>query len=156
VEAPPPSANVVLKLRDYRFEFEGKLHKGEQVIRVETLGPSMHEADLFRLHPGKTVADIIRWRKEDLRVAPADEVPLAPADALGGALDSHDIGRVVWLRKNFTAGRYVLHCAVPITTNSETTAQKTTHADLRDGAGIRDYRISRSKRAYQPRNRTRA
>jgi len=74
------SADVVLRLMDYRFEFEGKLHKGEQVIRVETRGPSMHEADLFRLHAGKTVADIRRWRKEDLQVA--------PADALGGPLDS--------------------------------------------------------------------
>jgi len=122
VEDAPPRADVVLKLIDYRFEFEGKLHKGEQVIRVETLGPSMHEADLFRLHPGKTVADIRRWRKEHL--------PVAPVDALGGPLDSHDIGRVVWLRKNFTTGRYVLHCAVPITTTPETTAQETTHADL--------------------------
>jgi hypothetical protein len=122
VENSPPRADVVLRLMDYRFEFEGKLHKGEQVIRVETRGPSMHEADLFRLHAGKTVADIRRWRKEDLQVA--------PVDALGGPLDSHDIGRVVWLRRNFTAGRYVLHCAVPITTTPETTAQETTHADL--------------------------
>lgn len=122
LEDPPPSADVVLKLVDYRFEFEGRLHKGEQVIRVETLGPSMHEADLFRLHPGKTVADIRRWRKENL--------PVAPVDALGGPLDSHDIRRVVWLRKNFTAGRYVLHCAVPITTTPETTSQEITHADL--------------------------
>jgi hypothetical protein len=122
VEDLPPKADVVLKLVDYRFEFEGKLHKGEQVVQVKTLGPSMHEADLFRLHPGKTVSDIRRWRKENLKIA--------PVDALGGALDSHDIGRVVWFRKNFTAGQYVLHCAVPITTTPETTAQETTHADL--------------------------
>jgi hypothetical protein len=117
-----PRPDVVLKLLDYRFEFKGKLHSGEQVIQVETPGPSMHEADLFRLHPGKTVADIRKWRTEHL--------PVAPVDALGGALDSHDIKRVVWLRKRFTPGRYVLHCAVPITTTSETTTKEITHADL--------------------------
>jgi hypothetical protein len=87
LDDPPPTADVTLKLVDYRFEFQGKLHKGEQVIRIETPGPSMHEADLFRLHPGKTVADARKWRKENL--------PVAPADAIGGALSSSDIGTVV-------------------------------------------------------------
>lgn len=47
-----PRADVVLKLTDYKFELEGKLRKGPQVIRVETPGPGMHEFDLFRLHDG--------------------------------------------------------------------------------------------------------
>ena len=122
LDDPPPTADVTLKLVDYRFEFQGKLHKGEQVIRIETPGPSMHEADLFRLHPGKTVADVRKWLKEHLRVA--------PVDAMGGALSGHDIGTVVWIRKNFIPGRYVLHCEMPVTFNSETTSLGTTHADL--------------------------
>jgi hypothetical protein len=48
----------------------------------------------------------------------------APAVALGGALDSHDIKRVVWLRKEFVPGRYVLHCEMPVTNT------KLTHADV--------------------------
>jgi hypothetical protein len=63
-------------LVDYKFELAGNLQKGEQVIRVETPGPAMHEADIFRLHEGKTVDDLRRWRKED-HPGPA------PADALG-------------------------------------------------------------------------
>jgi hypothetical protein len=119
----PPKEDVVLKLLDYRFELQGNLRKGRQVIRVETPGPSMHEVDFFRLRDGKTVADVNQWRKANGRGEP-------PVDALGGALDSHDIKRVVWLRRSFSPGRYVLHCEMPVTTDSQTTNQQITHADV--------------------------
>ena len=118
-----PKQEVVLKLVDFRFEIEGNLRSGVHIIRVETPGPTMHEVDLFRLHDGKTVADLNRWRKED----PGGP---APADALGGALDSHDIKRVVWLRKNFAPGRYVLHCEMPLTPDASASHTDITHADL--------------------------
>jgi hypothetical protein len=60
----PPKEDVVMKLFDYRFELDRALRKGVQVIRVETPGPTMHEVDIYRLHDGKTVADLRRWRKE--------------------------------------------------------------------------------------------
>ncbi len=123
VEDTPPREDVVLRLYDYRFEIQGKLHKGTQTIRVETPGPAMHEADIYRLHPGKSAADLKQWRKADGHGA-------APADALGGALDNHDISRVVWLRKNFTPGRYVFYCEMPVTANSQTPNGGITHDDL--------------------------
>jgi hypothetical protein len=124
LEDKPPAHDVVLRLLDYRFELQGKLHKGVQVIRVETPGPSMHEADIYRLHPGKTVADLRKWRKDN-------KPGVAPADALGGALDSHDISRVVWLRKTFVPGRYVLHCEMPVSTGPQVmSGQEVTHDDL--------------------------
>ena len=36
--------------------------------------------------------------------------------------------RVVWLRKNFTPGHYVLHCEMPVTTAAAGT--ELTHADV--------------------------
>ena len=113
----PPKEDVVLKLFDYRFELDRALRKGVQVIRVETPGPAMHEVDIFRLHEGSTVEDLKRWRKEN-------ENGPSPAEALGGALDSHDISRVVWLRKEFVPGHYVLHCEMPVTNT------KLNHADV--------------------------
>ena len=113
----PPKEDLVLKLFDYRFELDGNLHRGTHVIRIETPGPNMHEVDFYRLHDGQTLAELKSWRKEK-HPGPA------PAEALGGALDSHDISRVVWLRKNFTPGHYVLHCEMPVT-NTELT-----HADV--------------------------
>jgi len=117
-----PKEDVIVKLIDYRFEIAGSLRKGEQVIRVETPGPAMHEMDIFRLKDGRTVADLNQWRKTDQ----ADS--LVPADALGGALDSHDITHVVWLRKTFTPGHYVLHCEMPVTNRPVNSHM--THADL--------------------------
>jgi len=104
-----PKEDLTLRLVDYHFEFNGTFKRGEQVIRIETKGPSMHEADLFLLKDGKSVKDLNSWlAKGDGR---------APARALGGILDSHDITRVVWLRKNLTPGRYVLHCEMPMPGN---------------------------------------
>jgi len=113
----PPKEDVVIRLIDYRFELSRPLRKGTQVIRVETPGPSMHELDFFRLHEGQTAADVHRWSKEK-------NTDQAPFDALGGALDNHDITRVVWLRKEFTPGPYVLHCEMPVTNT------KLTHDDV--------------------------
>jgi Sulfocyanin (SoxE) domain len=59
-----PKEDLVLKLLDYRFELDGTLHQGTQVIRIETPGPSMHEVDIYRLHEGRTVADLNAWRKQ--------------------------------------------------------------------------------------------
>jgi hypothetical protein len=120
-EVPPE--DLVVKLIDYRFDLSKDLRKGMQVLRIETPGPSMHEMDVFRLHPGKTVADLRQWRKDN---GPGP----APFDSLGGALDNHDIRRIVWLRRNFSPGRYLLHCEMPLTANRQTTNQESTHEDL--------------------------
>lgn len=53
----PPREDVTLKLVDVRFELSGPVRRGPQVIRIETPGPSMHEADIFRLLPGHDAAD---------------------------------------------------------------------------------------------------
>lgn len=127
----PPKEDLVLKLVDYRFELQGSLRKGTQVIRVETPGPSMHEVDFFRLRDGKSVDDVNRWRKANGRGEP-------PVEALGGALDSHDIKHVVWLRRDFSPGCYVLHCEMPVATDSQTTNQEITHADV---GMVREIRI---------------
>src|SRR6266513_4696751 len=37
---PVPKEDLVLKLFDYRFELDGNLHQGPQVIRIETLAPA--------------------------------------------------------------------------------------------------------------------
>jgi len=119
----PPREDVVLTLRDFSFTIRGRLKKGPQVIRVETRGPSMHEADLFRLRDGHTAADVKRWYRADLGGEP-------PADAIGGVLDNHDIRRVVLLRKTFSPGRYVFHCAMTVNPAAKSGDHSPTHADL--------------------------
>jgi len=119
---PLPAVDVVLKLVDFRFELSTPLRKGTQVIRVDTIGPSMHEADLYRLLDGKTLADLLEWRKHD-------DVGVAPVIALGGIVDSHDLTRQVWLRKNFRPGRYILGCGMPMTSDAKSGTGYATHTD---------------------------
>jgi hypothetical protein len=59
---------------------------------------------------------------------------------LGGALDSHDVTRVVWLRRTFPPGRYVLHCEMPMPGSASAGAAGMTHADV---GMVRDLEISR-------------
>jgi len=118
----PPEPDVILKLVDFRFELSQPLRKGPQVIRVDTIGPSMHEADVYRLLDGKTLADLLEWRKQD-------GVSEAPVVALGGMLDNHDLSHQVWLRRNFTPGRYVLHCEMPMSADAQAGTSFATHAD---------------------------
>jgi uncharacterized cupredoxin-like copper-binding protein len=121
-DSPPPE-DVTLKLADFRFELSGPVRKGQRVLRIETPGPSMHEADIFRLLPGHDAADVRRWYKQD------DLEGKPPAIALGGILDNHDIARVVWVRKNFIPGRYVLHCAMPMSMEAKSGEHQANHAD---------------------------
>ena len=118
----PPPADTVLKLVDYRFDLSHPLHKGTQVIRVDTPGPSKHEADFYRLLDGKTLADLMEWRSKNGE-------GVAPAIAVGGMLDSHDVSHQVWLRRNFTPGRYVVHCEMPISADAKSGTSFATHAD---------------------------
>jgi len=118
----PPKPDVVLKLVDFRFELSGPIKRGTQTIRIETPGPSMHEADFYRLLPGKTRDDLLAWRK-------ADGAGTPPVTALGGALDSHDIKREIWLRREFPPGRYVIHCEMPMDHAAQSGTQYATHSD---------------------------
>ena len=122
VDDAPPKEDAVLLLRDFQFELQGHLKQGTRVIKVQSSGPSLHEADLFRLHPGYSAADVVRWYKDDLPDP-------GPADALGGVLDSSDTQHVRWLRRNFAPGQYVFHCAVPLNTHAKSGDKSPTHAD---------------------------
>lgn len=118
----PPAPDATIRLIDYRIEVEGELKAGTHVLRVETVGPSMHEVDIFRFHEGKTVDDLREWKKDE-RASPA------PADAFGGVLDNHDIGRVVWLKTELIPGRYVLWCGMPMVMNATGPAGDVSHSD---------------------------
>jgi len=121
-DPPPPVPDVVVKLIDFRVELEGELHAGPQVMRVETVGPSMHEIDVFRLDDGRTLDDLKAWDQND------QEGP-APGRAGTGIVDSHDIRRVVTVREDFDPGRYVLWCTMPMSSDPAAPRVNVTHLD---------------------------
>ena len=121
----PPHEDVTVRMIDFRYEMVGALEHGEQTIRYETVGPSMHETDIVRLEEGRTVEDVRAWFKNQERD------PL-PGTIGGGCMDSHDLKRVSWVRRTFEPGRYVFYCDMPMVQNAEpadTTAPRVTHAD---------------------------
>ncbi len=122
-DAEVPPAAVGLTLADYRFELEGELQAGSQVIRVHSPGPSLHEVDFFRLLPDRTLEDLRAWQA-------GGKVGAAPAVAVGGVLDSHDMRRPVWLRLTLEPGRYVLWCNMDMIPEGPGSEDSPTHADV--------------------------
>ena len=106
----PPAPDVTVKLVDFEFQLDKPIAKGAQVLKVEWLGPSMHEMDIFRLDAGKQLADFRAWMKNKKKGDP-------PGRGLGGILDEQDLGKVVWLKHDFTPGRYVMWCGMPMVTS---------------------------------------
>lgn len=119
-----PEVDVSVRLIDFRFEIVGEFSSGSRVIQFETPGPSMHEVDIYRLNDGMNVDDLRQWHQSGKKEGPA------PATAFGGALDNHDIGRVVWLKTELVSGRYVLWCGMPMSTDAAASAAGVTHADV--------------------------
>jgi hypothetical protein len=120
----PPHEDVTVRMIDYRYEFSAPLKSGEQVIRYETVGPSMHETDIVRLAEGRTVDDVRQYFKR--------EAGPVPGVIAGGTMDSQDISRVSWVRRNFTPGHYVFYCDMPMIQNpspADSAAAHVTHAD---------------------------
>lgn len=122
-DSTQPEVDVIIRQLDFRFEVLGNFRSGLQTIQFETPGPSMHEADIYRLNDGRDVEDLRRWQKS------GKEGP-APAITFGGALDNHDIGRIVWLKTDLQPGRYVLWCGMPMSTDPVATASEVSHSDI--------------------------
>jgi hypothetical protein len=121
IASGPPRETATVRMIDYRFEISGPIPKGDAVLRVETAGPSMHEMDIYRLKDGRTLDDLRAWKKA--------ETGAPPMRAMGGVLDSHDMSNVVWFKRSFEPGRYVLWCEMPMIHNAGKDAPHVTHAD---------------------------
>lgn len=100
-----PTPDVKLTLEDYNFRLSAPMTAGHQVIRVDNTGPQVHEVQMFRLLPGKTMEDMQRFLESGLEGTP-------PAQAIGGvaglAPTRHSTFDV-----DLTPGSYVLACFIP-------------------------------------------
>ncbi|MBK8502157.1 MAG: hypothetical protein IPL46_08095 [Saprospiraceae bacterium] len=118
-----PQPDAILKMIDYKFVLDRPLKKGIQVLQVETIGPSMHEVDFFRLHPDITFEDFWEWQHNG-RKGPT------PATAIGGVLNSHNMKGFVWIKQNYKVGRYVIWCDMPLMMKDSSLSEDVVHADL--------------------------
>ena len=102
--AAMPIPDAVLDLTDYAFTLSKPLTAGTHVLRVRNAGSQPHMALLWRLHQGKSVADVVRWMDT---TGPAT----APVTLVGGVPDL-DRGQSVELVLDLIPGRYALICLV--------------------------------------------
>jgi len=101
--AAMPVADITVKLTDYAFEITGPLTAGRHVVRVEDVGPQMHELIMVKLEPGKTVQQMAAWLEKPAGPPPGALIngasPMTPGVANTTTVD-------------FTAGDYGLICFV--------------------------------------------
>ena len=102
--APEPTADIVVKLVDYDFQFSQPLTPGRHTIRFENPGPQAHEMFIAKLSPGTTAEKFLEWI----------EKPKGPptAEPIGG-ITSIERGGVNFFTGDFSAGDYGLYCFEP-------------------------------------------
>ncbi|SMB82905.1 hypothetical protein [Deinococcus hopiensis] len=105
-QAQPPKADLKVKLVDYGFELPKgvAITEGPQVWEVTNAGPEGHEMLVFRIAPGKTMADVAAYMQK-----PEGPMPIIPA---GGA-QAVTKGRTSYAHLNLAPGDYILLCGVP-------------------------------------------
>lgn len=103
--ASAPHASSTLNLVDYAFHFTTSPTAGQHIIRVVNKGSQLHEAVFFKLAPGKTGQDILKWIESGLKGPP----PGAPIGGITGEASHH----VNYLVEDFQKGNYAILCFLP-------------------------------------------
>ena len=109
VSATPPAvmppSDIAVDLAEFAFTMPDSVPPGFHVIEVRNRGSQPHMALLWRLEPGRTLAETVHWL-----VTPSDTGP--PPVTLAGGTPDLDPGRAVQLLVDLEAGRYLLICLV--------------------------------------------
>ena len=99
-----PRADVEMKLSDYGFEISPAIRAGRREVRVTNAAAQAHEVVVFRLAPGRTAEEVLRW------VGTREGVP--PGLPVGGATYLSP-GEENVFSMDFEPGEYALVCFVP-------------------------------------------
>lgn len=103
-----PRADVQVNLLDYGIQIPQAIKAGPQIWSLVNRGPEAHEMMIFRLAPGKGVADLMTMFAD----------PKAPPAALPmGGMQALSKGRTGYLELNLEPGEYVLACFIPSPTH---------------------------------------
>ena len=101
---PAPPADLTVTLSNFKFEVSDSVTAGSKSIDVVVSPGQPHELVIFRLLPGKTMDDFMKW-------GATYQGPI-PANIVGGTTAA-----VTGIRQritvDFTPGNYVMICFVP-------------------------------------------
>ncbi|HEU4698782.1 MAG TPA: hypothetical protein VFS40_06370 [Gemmatimonadales bacterium] len=96
--------DLQVRLVDYGFEFSKPLSAGEHTIRVQNDASQFHEIVIFKLLPGKSLADALTWVEKQ-----QGPPPLLPVGGITGL----DKGQHALMQERFTPGEYAVVCFLP-------------------------------------------
>ncbi|HEY8310108.1 MAG TPA: hypothetical protein VIG47_06095 [Gemmatimonadaceae bacterium] len=99
----PPTSDMTIALSDYTFTLSGPLKAGTHAFAVKNAGTQMHEVELARLAPGKTLLDVTNWL--------AKPVGPPPVSAVGGVAPFTKT--TTYFTASLAPGNYALICFVP-------------------------------------------
>lgn len=97
-----PKADVAVMLEDFGINIPQEIRAGRQVWGVSNKGPEPHEMMLFKMMPGKTVADLLAMFTGG-----------APAGLPMGGVQAAAPGRTNYADLELTPGDYLLVCLIP-------------------------------------------
>ncbi len=101
--AAAPASDVAIKLTDYAFGLSAPVAAGHHTFAVSNAASQMHEVELVRFAPGKTMDDLLKW------ISKPNGPP--PAEALGGV--GPFTNTTDYFSADMTPGTYGLICFVP-------------------------------------------
>jgi len=101
--AAAPTADMTITLTEYAFGLSAPLTAGTHTFAVKNSGTQMHEVELVRLAPGKTLDQWMSWINKPMGPP--------PGSAIGGI--SPFVGAPNYFTADITPGNYVLICFVP-------------------------------------------
>ena len=100
-----PTADVNIRLSDYKFTLSKPMAAGHHVIRVTNDAAQPHEVLFVKLPPGQTAAKVAEWVEAGQKGAP-------PAMPIGGSSPLAK-GRSTTLSVDLAPGRYGMICFLP-------------------------------------------
>lgn len=113
-ESDLPQADATISLVDYQFVVDG-LQSGGQTVKISNDGTELHEAIMFRLKEGKTMADFQAFMEASGDGPPEGEPPMEEA---GGVFLSP--GNTTYTTLDLEPGNYILLCFLPSEKNDMT------------------------------------
>jgi hypothetical protein len=102
-QAPAPTATVGVDMVNFKFHMPSAVPAGRDTFRVVNSGTQPHEMGLFKLAPGKTMADVVAFLKSQKG---------QPPGSFAGGLFDLDPGQTSYLVQAVAPGNYVALCFV--------------------------------------------
>ena len=97
-------ADLSLELFDFAFRFPVRIAAGRHLIHAVNRGTDPHEMDIYRVPPGKSMADFVAWSK-------GGEIGQPPLELTGGGADFFP-GHEEWIPITLRPGRYLIICTI--------------------------------------------